>query len=91
MYYILGVLQTRLLMNLMQVMLEAQALYSSHYDSVKRRVNTAEDVIKAMNPAADRDVFIDHNIRPFQLPPNWDFEPCSTHYDTVSRTVAAIR
>ena len=32
----------------------------------------------------DQELFIEHNLRPFDSPTDWTFEPCSSYYDTVS-------
>ena len=77
-------LQISLVQKLTQVMLEAHALQERHYDAIKTRITAAESVVVAIDPVADQSIFIDHNGRPFNVTPDWAFEPCSTHYDTVS-------
>lgn len=81
--WIAETLQTHLLTTFMHVVVEAHALYGRHYDNVKTRVTTAENIVKLIDPAADQDIFVDYNIRPFNVPIDWTFEPCATHYDTV--------
>ncbi|OBZ68741.1 Protein BZZ1 [Grifola frondosa] len=74
-------LQTQLLTRFVEIMLHAQALQSRHYETLKALVTTCESVFGAVNPQADQNLFINHNINAFVPPPDWEFEPCSTHYD----------
>ncbi|KAI0916824.1 hypothetical protein AcW1_007829 [Taiwanofungus camphoratus] len=68
-------------------MLQAQALHTSHLDALRTHVSVNEQKLRAISPAADQDLFIECNIRPFTLPPDWGFEPCATHYDTGEMSV----
>jgi hypothetical protein len=61
-----------------------------HHDGFKDRVAAARDAIVKVDPGRDQDLFIDHNIRPFVVPGDWTFEPCSHHYDTVGASELII-
>lgn len=64
----------------------AQALQLTHYDSLKNQVSAVDAAISSVNPKKDQELFIEHNLRPFDSPTDWTFEPCAVHYDTVSQT-----
>jgi hypothetical protein len=76
-------LQSALLGSLTSLLLQAAALEDTHLDTLKRRVAAVTESANSVNPSADQDLFIDYNIRPFSAPPDWGFEPCGVHYDTV--------
>ncbi|KAI0081551.1 hypothetical protein K474DRAFT_1681918 [Panus rudis PR-1116 ss-1] len=80
-------LQSQLLTRLATIVAHGQSLQSKHLDTLKSRVIATEEAFKSIDPAHDQDIFIDHNIRPFKAPPDWDFEPCSIHYDNGSMSV----
>lgn len=86
-YDLIEELQTRLVTKFVNVLLQAQTLQIRHHDMLKGRTTSAETSIGAVDPVRDQDLFIDHNIRPFMAPGDWTFEPCSTHYDTVSASL----
>lgn len=67
---------------LAKVVVHAQALQISHLDVLKTRIVRTEDVLNLVNPRNDQDLFIEYNIRPFEAPGDWIFEPCAVHYDT---------
>ncbi|KII86660.1 hypothetical protein PLICRDRAFT_55576 [Plicaturopsis crispa FD-325 SS-3] len=75
-------LQTRLVTRFVKILLHAQALQTSHQDVVKGRLLVVENSLTQVNPSHDQDIFIDHNVRPFSAPPDFTFEPCTSHYDT---------
>lgn len=58
-----------------------------HLDVLKSRIGDVEAALEGIDTAKDQDLFIEHNIRPFSAPADWGFEPCATHYDTVSPVV----
>ena len=62
----------------------AQSLQSSHYDALKSQVSVVDAAISSVDPKKDQELFIEHNLRPFDSPADWTFEPCSRYYDTVS-------
>lgn len=62
----------------------AQGLQSSHYDALKSQVQVVDAAISSVEPKKDQELFIEHNLRPFDSPTDWAFEPCSSYYDTVS-------
>ena len=64
----------------------AQALQLTHYDSLKNQVSAVDTAISLVDPKKDQELFIEHNLRPFDCPADWTFEPCASHYDTVSKT-----
>lgn len=83
-------LQTRLTARFVQVMLHAQQMQLQHQDGLKGRISVVQTAVGDVNTVQDQDLFVDHNIRPFSAPPDWTFEPCSSHYDIVSRMQPCI-
>jgi formin-binding protein 1 len=75
--------QTKLIQDLVDVLLSAQAIETNHLDISKSRLLAAETAFQAVNPATDQEIFIDFNIRPFTIPMDWKFEPCQNFYDIV--------
>ena len=85
-------LQTRLLNSFTTILKNVQTLHLKHLDIMRTHFNESEAALGALNPRADLDLFIDHNISAFSPPPDWSFEPCSSHYDHVcNRTVVPSR
>ncbi|RPD62761.1 hypothetical protein L226DRAFT_532256 [Lentinus tigrinus ALCF2SS1-7] len=74
-------LQTRLLTRFVDILKNAQEVQLKHLDSVRSRLTACEAAFSAVNPAADQDLFIDHNVAPFSAPADWTFEPSPNHYD----------
>ncbi|KAG2359645.1 hypothetical protein BDR07DRAFT_1378531 [Suillus spraguei] len=74
---------TRLVMDFVGVMTEAQNIQLSHQDILKDRLATISAALTEVQPDKDQALFVECNIRPFSLPDNWVFEPCSIHYDTA--------
>lgn len=83
-------LQCQLLRKFSDILLEAQDLHNKHLDTLKSRVAAASAASKAVDPSRDQDLFIDHNIRAFVAPPDFQFEPCGIHYDTVCCSISSI-
>jgi hypothetical protein len=81
------ILQTFLISRFAKVLVHAQALQISHLDACKQELATVKVAFGKINASADQDLFIDHHIRPFVLPADWTFEPCSIHYDTASSSI----
>ncbi|KAJ8593663.1 hypothetical protein M405DRAFT_579416 [Rhizopogon salebrosus TDB-379] len=75
-------LQTRLVMDFVTVATEAQDIQLSHQDILKDRLATVNAALVEVQPDKDQALFVDSNIRPFGIPEDWIFEPCSSHYDT---------
>ncbi|KAH7913976.1 hypothetical protein BJ138DRAFT_1058030 [Hygrophoropsis aurantiaca] len=75
-------LQTRLITAFIAVLVQAQSLQMAHEDTVKARLVSVETALKEVDPKKDQNLYIDFNIRPFTVPNDWVFEPCSSHYDT---------
>lgn len=75
-------LQTRLVMDFVGVVTEAQNIQLSHQDILKDRLSTVSAALIEVQPDKDQTLFIESNIRPFSLPDDCVFEPCSNHYDT---------
>ncbi|KAF8440834.1 hypothetical protein L210DRAFT_3447746 [Boletus edulis BED1] len=75
-------LQTRLVENCTRVLLQAQTIQVSHQEVLKDRLASVTAALDGIQPQKDQNLFIDLNIRPFTLPTDWGFEPCTTHYDT---------
>ncbi|KAK7690386.1 hypothetical protein QCA50_007044 [Cerrena zonata] len=80
-------LQCQLLRKFSDILLEAQDLHNKHLDTLKSRVSAASAASKAVDPSRDQDLFIDHNIRAFVAPPDFQFEPCGIHYDTGEMSI----
>ena len=76
-------LQTRLVENCTNVLLQAQTIQLSHQEVLKDRLASVTAALDGIQPHGDQSLFIDLNIRPFNLPSDWNFEPCTSHYDTV--------
>ncbi|KAG1765917.1 hypothetical protein EDD22DRAFT_1013394 [Suillus occidentalis] len=75
-------LQTRLVVDFVGIVTEAQNIQLSHQDTLKDRLTAVSAALIEVQPDKDQALFIESNIRPFSLPDDWVFEPCSNHYDT---------
>lgn len=75
-------LQTRLVMDFVGVMREAQNIQLSHQNISKDRLTAVIAALIEVQPDKDQALFAEYNIHPFSLPDDWVFEPCSNHYDT---------
>ncbi|EIW81337.1 hypothetical protein CONPUDRAFT_82321 [Coniophora puteana RWD-64-598 SS2] len=75
-------IQSRLVEKLVDIMLECQGIQRDHQDALIKHVVGAEDALKVVQPSKDQELFIEHNVRPFNTPADWTFEPCASHYDT---------
>ncbi|KAF9561091.1 hypothetical protein CPC08DRAFT_750151 [Agrocybe pediades] len=75
-------LQRRLLERMAKILSHGQTLQEQHLDALKSRISFVKEKIDQVDVVKDQDLFIDHNIRPFNAPNNWAFEPCPNHYDT---------
>lgn len=64
------------------IVTEAQNIQLSHQDILKDRLTAVSAALIEVQPDKDQALFIESNIRPFSLPDDWVFEPCSNHYDT---------
>ncbi|KAH9936652.1 uncharacterized protein B0H18DRAFT_974885 [Fomitopsis serialis] len=80
-------LQAQLLERFVVIMVQAQSLQKSHLDTLRTHIDGVESRLAAVNPQADQELFIEHNIRPFTKPGDWSFEPCTVHYDTADMVV----
>ncbi|KAL5519895.1 hypothetical protein ACEPAG_1555 [Sanghuangporus baumii] len=75
-------LQANLITGLISILLQAQQLHTSHLDTLKSRVSTVREALEGVNPSPDQDLYINYNARPFNIPNDWEWEPCAGHYDT---------
>ncbi|KAJ7133001.1 hypothetical protein C8R46DRAFT_970553 [Mycena filopes] len=82
------ILQSRLVTRFAKILAHSVALQTGHLDALKARLAGVEAVLGQVDPARDQDVFIEHNIRPFTAPSDWQFEPCVNHYDTASEAMS---
>jgi formin-binding protein 1 len=73
-------------MDFVTVATEAQDIQLSHQDILKDRLAIVNAALVEVQPDKDQALFVDSNIRPFSIPEDWIFEPCSSHYDTVCLT-----
>ncbi|KAF8073423.1 hypothetical protein FPV67DRAFT_1605812 [Lyophyllum atratum] len=80
-------LQRRLVERFTKILQHSQALQLRHLDSLKSHLNRVEAALERIDVTKDQDLFIDHNLRPFTAPSDWEFEPCSTHYDTSEMSI----
>ncbi|KAJ8523239.1 hypothetical protein ONZ45_g333 [Pleurotus djamor] len=80
-------LQTRLVDRFVKILLHSQALQQSHLDAVKSRLAVVEGALGGVNPTKDEGLFIEYNVRTFNVPGDWAFEPCTIHYDTAEMSV----
>lgn len=79
--------QSGYIINVATVLRLAQSLQSSHYDVLKSQVSVVDAAISSVDPKKDQELFIEHNLRPFDSPTDWTFEPCSRYYDTAEPNV----
>ncbi|TFY80912.1 hypothetical protein EWM64_g3101 [Hericium alpestre] len=75
-------LQVHLLTKFVNIIHHAQALFITHYDTLKSRVVIVDDALNDVDPGKDQELFMEYNIRPFTAISDWVFEPCASHYDT---------
>lgn len=75
--------QKSLLANLVAILLTAQSIHTTHFSALQTRSSVVQKTLEQVNTAKDQDLFIDHNVRPYTDPLDWEFEPCVGHYDTV--------
>ena len=83
-------LQTRLVDNCANVLLQAQTIQVSHQEVLKDRLVSVTVALEEIQPHKDQNLFIDLNFRPFSLPSDWNFEPCTSHYDTVRYCIPSV-
>ncbi|KAJ6585189.1 hypothetical protein B0H19DRAFT_1108684 [Mycena capillaripes] len=81
------IIQSRLVTRFTKILSHSIALHMSHLDALKTRQAGVEAVLEQVDPSRDQDIFIEHNIRPFNAPNDWKFEPCVNHYDTDAMSV----
>ncbi|KAJ7442609.1 hypothetical protein FB451DRAFT_1438254 [Mycena latifolia] len=67
---------SRLVLRFAKILTHSQALQTSHLDVLKTRLAGVEAVLNQVDPSKDQDIFIEHNIRAFNPPSDWKFEPC---------------
>ncbi|KAI1794856.1 hypothetical protein LXA43DRAFT_994584 [Ganoderma leucocontextum] len=75
-------LQTRLLTRFVGILKHAHAIQLGQLDVIRTHLTTSQAALDTVNPGADQDLFVDHNVMPFSQPSDWEFEPCASHYDT---------
>ncbi|KAJ7367108.1 hypothetical protein DFH08DRAFT_836568 [Mycena albidolilacea] len=81
------IIQSRLVIRFAKILSHSVALQAGHMDALKSHLANVEATLAQVDPARDQDIFIEHNIRPFQAPSDWAFEPCVNHYDTDEMSV----
>lgn len=69
--------------NCTNILLQAQTIQLLHQEVLKDRLASVTAALDGIQPHKDQNLFVDLNIRPFTLPSDWNFEPCTSHYDTV--------
>lgn len=75
-------LQTNLIASLVSILLQAQTIQVSHLTSLQQRVSNATQALSNVNPILDQNLYISYNRRAFDVPNDWDWEPCAGYYDT---------
>ncbi|KAF9221480.1 hypothetical protein BS17DRAFT_881644 [Gyrodon lividus] len=75
-------LQTQLVKNCATILLQAQTIQVAHQNTLKDHLSSVIVVVDAIQPDNDQNIFVELNIRPFNAPSDWEFEPCASHYDT---------
>ncbi|KAI9463789.1 hypothetical protein F5148DRAFT_1286022 [Russula earlei] len=65
----------------------AQELQLVHCDTLKSQLSAVDSAITSVDPKKDQALFIEHNLRPFSSPADWNFEPCASYYDTEELTI----
>ncbi|KAI0771170.1 hypothetical protein BD413DRAFT_613282 [Trametes elegans] len=80
-------LQSRLLTRFVSILKDAQEIQLKHLESLRSHLTDTQAALSAVNPPADQDLFIDHNVAPFTLPPDLSFEPSPIHYDRADMSV----
>ncbi|KAF8262551.1 hypothetical protein EI94DRAFT_1808606 [Lactarius quietus] len=80
-------LQTNYITNVVTVLQHAQALQLSHYDALKNQTSAVVVALTEIDCKKDQVLFIEHNLRPFGCPADWNFESCASHYDTADVNV----
>ncbi|KAJ6525279.1 hypothetical protein DFH09DRAFT_1188777 [Mycena vulgaris] len=81
------ILQSRLVLSFAKILAHSQALQMSHMDVLKTRLAGVEAVLSQVDPSKDQEIFIEYNIRAFNPPSDWKFEPAVNHYDTEAMSV----
>ncbi len=76
-------LQSNLLRGLTTILQQAQALQTNHLSNLQSRVAAAQQALAAIDIVKDQELFVTYNLRPFTVPGDWGFEPCTGYYDTV--------
>jgi len=80
-------LQSNLLRGLTIILQQAQALQTNHLSNLQSRVTAAQQALAAIDIVKDQDLFVTYNLRPFTVPGDWGFEPCTGYYDTGEMSV----
>lgn len=83
-------LQTQLVKNCTNVLLQAQTIQIAHQEVLKDRLASVTAALDGVQPHKDQNLFVNLNVRPFSLPSDWKFEPCTSHYDTVSHHISEV-
>ena len=66
----------------MNILVTAQNQHITHLTTLQQRVSSATQALQSVNPAADQELYISYNKRPFSVPNDWGWEPCAGYYDT---------
>ena len=77
-------MQKSLLYQLSSIVKSAQALQASHLTAIQAQILSVQKAFEQVDAAKDQNVFIEHNIRPFNPALTWAFEPSPGYYDNVS-------
>ena len=47
----------------------------------------AQQALSRVSPLSDQELFVAQNSRPFSIPSDWGWEPCTGYYDTGEMVV----
>ncbi|KAH9985527.1 hypothetical protein BJV77DRAFT_1061951 [Russula vinacea] len=79
--------QSSYITNVVAVLHLAQMFHYNHYDALRNSVSVVDTAISMVDPKKDQELFIEYNLRPFESPTDWTFEPCPRYYDTEELSV----
>ncbi|KAF8192143.1 hypothetical protein BJ912DRAFT_963009 [Pholiota molesta] len=80
-------LHRRLMERFVKILIHAQEIHSGHLDTLKTRVANVRSKLEEVNVTKDQDLFATYNLRTFNAPGDWGFEPSPIHYDTDTMSI----
>ncbi|KAF9519700.1 hypothetical protein BS47DRAFT_1324420 [Hydnum rufescens UP504] len=86
-YRTLEVLQTSITSRLINILQNYSAFTASHLSTLAQTVEILQKTLGGVDHSKDHELFIEYNRRPFTVPSDWSFEPCSSFYDTADMSI----